>query len=493
MTDETRLPDNVPEDDDNPSDAQGISEAGPKAPSSPSEMPTSAKTGAGRLFKSTGFRLILVGVLILLMLIPLAMVSSVVDERRDSYNSVLSDISGHWGGEQIITGPILVLPYTETYTITEVTKDENGRTFNTEKEIFEEHQAVLLPKKLRIEGTLKPEYRFRGIYQSLVYTESVTLSGNFENIKSTVQSLVNEGRRYRVNWDKALIVVGLSDTTGIARVAPFRMGDLTLDFAPGTRMNNLVGSGFHARLDRAPSPFDDARFEMEMEIKGSNGFRMSPLGELSEMHLTSTWAHPSFYGDILPTERKITEKGFDATWSVPHLVRSYPQYWVLDRDDVSGIADFSVGVTLFEPVTIYTEATRAVKYGILFIALTFLTLVLLEIITKSKPSMVQYVLIGAAMTVFYLLLIALAEHIGFDAAYTVASLTVIIMNTLYCIFVLSKKALAFVVTAVLSALYAVLYMALRAEDYALLTGSLLLVVAVAVTMFFTRNIHQKNE
>ena len=453
-------------------------------------LPPAGRGGGERFTKSTTFRMMLVGILILLMLIPLSMVRSIVDERAEAYSTVLSDISAHWGGEQVLTGPILLVPCTQSTVVVDQRTDDKGNVTSVQREVIEEFRAVLLPKKIHLEGALKPEYRFRGIYQSLVYAEHLTLTGRFEGTERTVKSLAKEGWTLRIHWDKAYVVVGLSDTKGITRISPFRFGDQTVDFAPGTRLPNIIASGFHAPLT-GESPDENAAFSLEMDLKGSTGFRMSPVGELSEMHLTSTWAHPSFYGEILPSKRTVTAQGFDATWSIPHLVRAYPQYWLDTGEPQSLLTSFSLGVRLFEPITIYTEATRAVKYGILFIALTFLTLALLEIITKSRPSMVQYVLIGTAVTLFYVLLIALAEHIGFNAAYFVAAATVVILNTGYCFFVLSRKLLALVVTAVLSALYSVLFMALRAEDYALLTGSILLAAATAVTMFFTRNLHKR--
>ncbi len=465
-----------------PVEAQGFSRRSPALFTTP--------TNGERFTKSTTFRMVWVGILILLMLIPLAMVSSIVDERAQAYNTVLGDISEHWGGEQVLTGPILILPCTQSTIVVEQTADEKGHLTSTQREIVDDFQAVVLPEKIHLEGAMTPEYRFRGIYQSLVYSEHLTLTGNFSGIAAAVSALAKEGWTVRAHWDKAFIVVGLTDTKGITRIAPLRFGGKKLNFAPGTRMSHLVSSGFHAPL-LGIEPGEHPDFSLEMDIKGSNGFKLAPLGELSEMHLTSGWAHPSFYGDILPTKRTVTDKGFDAAWSVPHLVRAYPQYWMDSRDNAPGISGFSVGVRLFEPVTVYTEATRATKYGILFIALTFLTLALLEIITRSRPSMVQYVMIGIAMTLFYVLLIALAEHIGFNKAYLAAAGTAITLNTVYCLFVLSRKLLAFVVTAVLAGLYSVLFMTLRAEDYALLAGALLLAAATAVTMFFTRNLHKR--
>ncbi len=488
---------------DSASPPKGTSEGAPSKGTPPlkAKAPSPVRRAVGsaagwvpprRFTQSLTFRMIIVCVLILLMLIPLALVSSIVDERSASYQEVLSDISSHWGKEQILTGPILVMPYTDVYRYVETSTDDKGRVVEVQKERTQDGRAILLPKKIFVEGTINPEYRFRGLYQSLVYSESLTLTGSFSAIESTVKSLGTEGWELQLHWDKAFVIIGLSDTKGISKISAFQFNDKKVDFSPGTRISALISTGFHTSL-AGVTPSENANFSMKMEIKGSGGFLMAPVGELSEMHLTSPWAHPSFYGEILPSARTVTDKGFDASWSIPHLVRSYPQYWVDGRDAPSALTSFSVGVSLFEPLTLYTECTRAAKYGILFVALTFLALALLEIITKSRPSMVQYAMIGAALTLFYVLLIALSEHIGFNKAYGIATATVIGLNTFYCLFVLSRKALAFIITAVLSALYAVLFMTLRAEDYALLAGSVLLAVAVAVTMFFTRNIHRTTD
>lgn len=209
--------------------------------------------------------------------------------------------------------------------------------------------------------------------------------------------------------------------------------------------------------------------------------------------MSSTWAHPSFYGDLLPTSRKVNDSGFEAKWTATHLVRSYPQLFLKGSNNNLSIAMFSTGVRLFEPVTLYTEATRAVKYGFLFIALTFLAMALIEIVSGVRPSFIQYFMIGIALAMFYLLLIALAEHIGFNRAYTVAGITVILMISSYCLTVLNRKRLTFITSTVLVALYAILFTILRAEDYALLAGSILLTSALAITMFFTRNIHKQTE
>ncbi len=444
--------------------------------------------------QSIGFRMLLIGGLVLLMLIPMLLVSSIVDERHSSYNNVLSDISSHWGYEQTAVGPILTVPYAEAYNVTETAVDQNGKFFEIQKEKIEEYRAIILPKEVTLNGAIVPEYRIRGLYQSLVYTNDIKISGFFKKPEDIIKELGKEGREIRIHWDKAFISMGLSDPKGINSISPMQLNEKKADLSPGTKIASVIQKGFHASLPKMDA-LGDLNFAINMNIKGSTGFKIAPVGELTQMKLSSSWSHPSFYGEILPTSREIGKDGFEASWSVPHLVRSYPQAWVdgTDSSDWGELNTFSFGVNLFEPVTIYTEATRAAKYGILFIALTFLTLALLEVVTKSRPGLLQYAVIGASLALFYLLLIALSEHIGFNKSYAIASSVVIGLNTFYCLFVLSRKALASIITAVLSALYAVLFMALRAEDYALLTGSILLAVALAVTMFFTRNVHKTNE
>ncbi len=437
--------------------------------------------------ENTAMRLVITATLILLMLIPLALVGTVVEERHMAYEDVLADISGHWGGEQVLTGPVLIVPYTEHHEVTETKVDNLGTEYLVKRLVAKNFRAVILPEYLSLEGKIHPEYRYRGIYKSLVYDQEVTLEGSFAKVEAQIRSLSEPNLLHEIHWSKALVAVGMSDPKGIARVQALTFGGAKVDLGPGTRAPELLASGFHAPLNIGA--ITEAGFNLEMKIKGSHGFRLAPLGKLTEMNLSSSWAHPSFYGDLLPASHEIGKGGFKARWSIPHLVRSYPQNWILESNAYR-LDAFSAGVRLFEPVTLYTEATRAVKYGILFIALTFLTLVLMELVTRVRPSMMQYAMIGLALSLFYLLLIALSEHVGFNLAYVIAAGSVIAMNSLYCMAMLSKKKLALIVMVVLIALYAVLFMILRAEGHALLAGSMLLLAAVAATMFFTRNLHK---
>jgi inner membrane protein len=233
---------------------------------------------------------------------------------------------------------------------------------------------------------------------------------------------------------------------------------------------------------------DGLDFDLPMVIRGSGSLMFLPLGETTRAAIRSSWPHPSFVGDVLPASRSIETTGFNAEWTIPLLNRSYPQAW--NACDAVDLEEVEAGVRLFEPVALYDMVTRAVKYGLLFIVLTFLTLGLIELVLGARLSLVQFLLIGVALALFFLILIALAEHIGFGLAYVLASTTVVAINTGYCAAILRSRPTAAIVGGVLSAIYGILYVILEAEDYALLDGTALLVAALVVTMFFTRRIHE---
>jgi inner membrane protein len=232
---------------------------------------------------------------------------------------------------------------------------------------------------------------------------------------------------------------------------------------------------------------DGFDFALPLGIRGSGSLRFLPLGATTRAALRSDWPHPSFVGGVLPANREIDTDGFSADWTIPLLNRSFPQDW--SEGAPITIDEIEAGVRLFEPVGLYDRVTRAVKYGLLFIVLTFLTLGLIEYVTEARLSLVQFLLIGIALALFFLVLIALAEHIGFGLAYLMASAIIITINTLYSAAILRRRGLALAVGGVLVSIYGVLYLILQAEDYALLGGTLLLLAALTITMYFTRRVH----
>ncbi len=450
----------------------------------------SSKKKLSGLTQSLSFRSIMIAILSLLMLIPLTLVDQSIKERSSRYYNVLSDISSSWGQQQTLIGPLLIVPYVEHVVTVNTVTDSNGTSKTISKDVFTEHKRILLPQELEIDADLKEQYRKRGIYNSLVYTADTTVSGHF-NISSLLDSC---NKNCSIKWDKAWLSMGLSDTKAITETSRFNWDGTSLAINPGTKVPQLINSGFHAAIlgnqPQTPLP----TFKIRIAMNGSKGLRFAPLGVTTTTKITSTWPHPSFQGAILPKENEITPEGFTARWQIPNLARNYPQYWELSKQDRENsqtsyqLHHFTTGVDLFEPVTLYSKISRAAKYGILLIVLTYITFLIFELTIQSKPHFIQYVLIGLSLSLFYLLLVSLAEHILFLHAYIIAAGVTILMITLYSMAILDKKRRAFGIALLLIGLYAVLYTILHLEDYALLAGSALLLIVLSALMFVTRRI-----
>jgi inner membrane protein len=434
-------------------------------------------------------RLIAVGLLALVLLIPLQMVRSVVRERYLTYQAVVEDIAGAWSSDQELAGPILVVPFTEKIEVRDEYVTPSGEKKTTQRWESRQRRAVVLPDELKIRGELTPEVRKRGIYEVQVYTADLVVSGAFRELEANIADLSDPDRLEAIEWSKAMVGFGVSDPRGIVSVDGFEFNGHRVQPRPGTGLGEIVERGFHVSVGDLMG--DDLDFGMPIVIRGSDSLRFLPLGETTDASLRSDWPHPSFVGDVLPAGRDISETGFTGEWTIPILNRSFPQAWLAGAS--VDIHEISAGVRLFEPVALYDLVTRAVKYGLLFIALTFLTLGLIEHVADVTLSLVQFLLIGVALALFFLILVALAEHLGFVTAYLLASATVIVINTVYCAAILPKRAISILVGGVLTAIYAVLYTILKAEDYALLGGTVLLVVALVVTMFFTRRVHESSQ
>ena len=431
-------------------------------------------------------RWIAVAILALVLLIPLQMVQSVVLERYQTYEEVVADIAGAWSSDQLLAGPLLVVPFTERIERREevVTGDGERRTVRRLETC--RRRAVILPDVLTLDGDLIPETRRRGIYRVQVYTADLTVSATFRDPGAAVEALSAADRLEAIDWSAAVVGYGLSDPRGIVAADGFEVNSRTVAPRPGTTVAEIAPKGLHFQVPEAASGSLEVR--MPLVVRGSGSLRFLPLGETTRATFRSTWPHPSFIGDVLPVVRTIDDNGFAAEWTIPLLNRSYPQAFAAGAE--VALDEVEAGVRLFEPVALYDLVTRAVKYGLLFVVLTFLTLGLIELVTGVKLSLVQFLLIGVALALFFLILVALAEHLGFAVAYLLASATVVAINTLYCAAILPRRSTALLVGGVLAAIYGVLYTILKAEDFALLGGTLLLVVALSITMYLTRRIHE---
>nr|CAA6818574.1 MAG: Inner membrane protein CreD [uncultured Thiotrichaceae bacterium] len=426
---------------------------------------------------------LVIGLMILLMLIPLFMVGGVVSERNHYQKQVLNEVANDWGGKQTLTGPFLVIPYVEHLTSVDTVTDGKGDNKVVTKDIFNDHTVIILPEELDIHVKLEEEHRKRGIYNALIYNAKINVTSSFDH-----EFLLDggDGDR-RILWDKVFLMFGLSDTKAINSGANVEWDEQTVNLQPGTGLPDVIAQGFHVPLDETSSNDTKHDFKMELELRGSDGLFFAPLGRTTTTIMTSGWQHPSFQGDLLPKSHDIDKDGFKARWDIPNLARNYPQHWWLEGDVKYDPGYFTAGVSLYEPVSLYSQLERAVKYGILFIALTFLTFFAFEIASGARMHILQYGLIGFALALFYLILLSLAEHLPFIQSYIAAAAAVIVMIWIYAWAVLRSFWKGLFILLMLCGLYYLLFMILQLEDYALLAGTGLLIFATLMMMFVTRN------
>jgi len=419
--------------------------------------------------QSVTIKMLIVGFLILILLIPAAMVQSLIYERKNRSDTAASEISEKWGQAQTVIGPVLNIPYRKYYTLKDGT-----RRFTTEV-------AHFLPKTLNVEGELKPQIRYRGIYKAVLYNAIMQLNGSFERPDFAALDINEQD----VQWDRAVFALGISDMTGIKEAITPEFGTVRVSMNPGVENQDVLSSGVSARLPNGISRRAGIPFSLKLDLNGSTRIRFAPVGEVTTVNLKSNWKSPSFDGSFLPVERKIDKDGFSARWKVLHLNRNYPQEWIGKRSNVD---ESTFGVKLFVAADVYQQATRTAKYAVLFIVLTFTTFFFSEIIDRRRLHPIQYLLIGFAVVIFYSLLIALSEHIRFGLAYLVGSVAVIGLITAYARTTLKNNRLTLLIGGILTILYGYLYMILQMEDYALLMGSIGLFVTLAIIMYTTRRI-----
>jgi inner membrane protein len=430
---------------------------------------------------SLTFRGLSVAVLALLMLVPVSMVRGVIDERYELYQGVVQEVGSEWGGEQMVIGPVMLIPITERWSSVETVQSEAGEAKQIRRDQSRDDVIAVLPETLAIDASLDAERRQRGIYEAMVYTSQVALKGRF----APPDIATPPGRVIDVRWEDATLAIGVSAPVGIYAVDTPLIAGGARSAEPGSQLAALP-QGMHWRLLDAKALANNGEFSIDVSLHGSAQIAFAPIGATTQAHIASKWPHPGFIG-AMPTQRAIAASGFSADWSVSSLSRSYPQMFSQSSAPQS-LNEVSLGVRLVQPVFLYSLNDRAVKYAVLFITLTFVTLLVFELVTEARVHYVQYALIGAALTMFYLLLLAFSEHIGFGAAYAIAASTVILMITAYTAAALGRWRRAVVIGAMQTVTYAVLYVILQLEDYALITGTIALLVALGTLMYFTRTL-----
>lgn len=424
------------------------------------------------LFENVFFKMGMILILVLILLIPAVMVQDLIHERMLRQEEAIDEVSSKHASDQLLTGPILTIPYS----VNKQVKNADG----TYKEIKETRYYNILPEKLDVNGTITPEKRKRGIFEVVVYGSKLKVDGVFDNYAFETEGITEEN----IMLDKAFLSIGISDLKGITEQVEIKINDSTIMFNPGLLSNQILSSGLHIRFPLKEMP-KQMKFSFDLSLNGSESLLFTPIGKVTSVKLNSPWTEPSFDGEFLPAYRKISDNGFECDWKVLHLNRNYPQTWSDDNYRISGS---QFGVNLKLPVDVYQKSMRVAKYALLFIVLTYLVFFFVEILNKILIHPIQYILVGIALVLFYVLMLAFSEQIYFDLAYILAALMTIGLVFLYCRSILKSWGLAAMTGAILTILYGFIFVIIQIQDYALLFGSLGVFLILAVTMYFSRKV-----
>lgn len=452
---------------------------------------------------TTALKVLIIGVLTLLLLIPLSMIRSLIYERLDTKRNAELEITSKWSGEQIITGPIIIIPYFQEIKL----KDKSELVRKS---------LLLLPSELNVFANAKVEKRKRGIYDVSLYRSDVKLTGTL-NLDDLAKTGIKPEQMY---LDEARVIMGISDLKGIRESVVMQLGNEKYNFEPGIPVENLYtdvnptldkyyyerdpqstspnlstglfGAGLNVKLDSITMnqlAQTSIPFTINLHLNGSQGLFIVPIGKATTATVQSDWATPSFGGDYLPTYHNITNEGFNAQWKVIDLNRSFGQ--TVDVDNATAINQMAItafGVKFIQSVDQYQQNKRGVKYAILIILLTFVVVFFIEVLKNKKVNPFQYLLIGLALVLFYSLLLSLSEIWGFNLAYIVAAIMTTGLIILHMSNILKNRKLGLFIGTLLTFLYLFVFILIQMESYALLVGSIGLFCILAVIMYFSKKL-----
>lgn len=415
-----------------------------------------------------------IGFLVLLLLIPMNMIEDLIRERNYTENEAVREVSQKWSGQQTIIGPYLNFDYI----ITHETMVDGKKNISTETK-----NLTLLPDELVIDANLLTETRKRGIYEVNVYQSTLSLKGSFgpEELKKRGIDIDN------IRFQNATLCLGIADMRGISEQIQVTLGDSTYHFESGMNSKEIGYSGVSKIIDIPELGKQTIPYEINLKLKGSQSMFFIPIGKTTRINMQADWGTPSFDGSYLPESHNITEDGFTAKWQVLNLNRSYPQT-IMNFSNSSDIKESQFGVNLRTPVEQYQQSMRTAKYAILIILLTFVVIFFVEIMDKKRIHVLQYLLIGLGLCLFYSLLLSMSEQMNFTAAYAISAVLTVALTSLYMRGIMKKKKPALIIGGLLLALYAYIYVLIQLETLALLAGSIGLFVILALLMYFSKKI-----
>lgn len=424
------------------------------------------------------FKVAAIILITLLLLIPTAMITSLVHEREQTQIEAIEEVSSKWANEQTISGPFISIPFYK------YVKDNSKSNDTTTKLIRIKEHVHILPENLKINGTLLPEKRERGIYEIVVYNSNIELSGSF--ILPDFKSL--DIPASELIMSQADLNLGISDLRGLEKLVTVKWNGKDYNFNSGLGNTDVVERGIFAQIPIEGSDSSVLNFSIQIELKGSQKIYFTPLGKTTDVEMSSLWNTPSFNGAFLPDDKEISD-GFKAHWNVLHLNRDFPQAWVGSEYHIRN-ADF--GIDLLLPIDNYQKTYRSIKYAILFIAFTFIIFFFIEVMKKVFIHPIQYILVGFALVIFYTLLLSIGEHISFNKAFIISALSTILLISGYIKAILKSNQLVLLIAGILSILYGFIFIIIQIQDYALLIGSIGIFLILALVMYFSRKIDWYN-
>jgi len=436
---------------------------------------------------TTIIKLLGVGALVLVLLIPLMMISGVLSDRLQRRNEAVADITSSWGQEQNVIGPVLGIPYTYRYKTVKEVPLGGDKVERREVEETATANAYFLPETLNIAGDVQTQTLHRGIYDAAVFRAQVTLTGKFAPPDFGALKIDSTD----VQWKDAFVSFAVNDMRGTREGIVLDWGGDKRPLLPGSQVPGYT-TGATAMLG-ADHPIGTAvDFSIAVDFNGSEGIFFAPFGVKNEATLKSNWPDPGFRGAFLPANRSVRPDGFDANWKVSYYGRDYPQQWSSrggnERFNVKSVGSSRFGAQFLSILDAYRYVERSIKYGVLFLVLVFTTFFLFEVTARQKIHPFQYLMVGAALCLFYLLLLLLSEVIGFGWEYLIASVASTLLITWYCRFFLGGGVRTLIIGAGLAGVYAFLYITLRQQDYALLMGAIALFIVLAIVMYVTRKV-----
>jgi inner membrane protein len=422
-------------------------------------------------------KLSIITAIILALLIPSSWIQGLITDREDYQHLMLTNVSDKWSGSQLIQGPVLVLPYEKKITETVNNKQTSHVTINN---------LYVLPQNLQIKADIKTELFESGLYDAVVYNSKVMLQGSFD--KPDLSGLDIDPST--ILYNKAKLIFSVSDLKGLKNNPDFKIQNQVYSPEPTTGETGPFNNGLQVNFPMQKE--QGFTFSYHLDLKGSKELNFLDIGKTMDVEITSDWRHPDFNGRNLPDSRSITNKSLGAKWHMLYYKRPFPQQWINNDTLLSSkkaTTDAVFGVKLQLPVDQYRKILRTTKYSTLIILLTFVSLFLTELIKKQSVHLFNYTLIGAAMVVYYILLLSFSEQLGYNYAYLLSSASTIVLISVFTASLLKNRGMAALFAFILSIFYGFIFIIIQLEELSLLFGGIALFIIVATLMYFSRKIN----